>query len=212
MKLLVIILTLISTCCYSQDSYQKLLSVRLNEIEKLSEFENSFVVLDESNAYGSTYPFWEREAHYYQDDIVSEKGLIKYRAIRESIGKNPGTSPNDWGLIIVTHPYFFLRDTAKAEDLKKLLTHKHPYVRTYAFGALWYRNADGLFNVILENLSDTTRILQMTSDYGYEVCPADLMISYKLDQLTEEQKSQLKKLIETKYKHLEEARKLLGNE
>ncbi len=192
MRLKIIILTLVSTYCYSQQNYDKLLSVRLKEIEKLSIFNNSVVFFEKSSGYGSTYPFWELDVDYYQDDIVKNKEGNFYLSLVDNNGKNPSMSPKEWQFMPYTHPYFFLRDTAKVEDLNKLLSHEHPYIRTYAFGALAHRKPDGLFKILTDNLGDTTRILQMTSDFGYEVCPADLMVMYLLSDLTTEQKKILR--------------------
>jgi hypothetical protein len=90
-----------------------------------------------------------------------------------------------------------------------MLTHDHPYIRTYAFGALAHRNIDGLFEIIIDNLSDTTKIEQMTGDYGYDVCPADLMIQYQMSKFSNEQKKTLETLITTRYNHLKDALDLL---
>ena len=206
MRLYTIILTLVSSYCYAQQVYDQLLSLRLEEIKQLSFFNNSVIVFDKSSGYGSTYPFWTSHMDYYEDDMVINKGGKIYQALVDNAGKNPGTSPKEWKLVPWRHPYFFLRDTAKVEDLKQLLNHEHPYIKTYAFGALADKNIDGLFKVILDNLNDTTRITQMTSDYGYDVCHAQLMMSYELDDLTTKEKNELKTLIDTKYKHLADAK------
>ncbi len=170
------------TCC-SRDNYEDMLSIRLREIEKLELYDNSFVVYSEADGYGSTFPRWKSDLDYYQDDMVIDDAGKMYRAIVDSKSKEPVTSQRDWQLIPWMHPYLFLRDTAKVEDLKKLLANTHPYIRAYAFAALANQDVDGLYDVILDNLADTTRMTQMTSDYGFDVCPADLMISYKLDDL-----------------------------
>jgi len=200
---------LISMTCCSNDNYEDLLAVRLKEIEELQLFDNSFVVYSEIEGYGSTFPRWESNMDYYQDDMVIDNSGKMYRAIMDSKGKDPKTYRNEWKLIPWKHPYLFLRDTAKTEDLRKLLTNKHPSIKTYAFAALANKDFKGLFNIIMDNLGDTTRITQTTSDYGFDVCPADLMISYKLGDLTKEERDRLRKLIETKYNYLTYAKKLL---
>lgn len=207
MRIAVIIVVVISHHCYAQVAYDARLSSRLEEIKKLDFFNNDVVISDDTSRYG--FPRWDSMEEYYQDDLVTSKGET-FRAIVDSKGQKPGYSPNEWEFIHGTyHPYQFLRDTAKVDDLKKLLTHHHPYIRTYSFGALAHRKIDGLFKVIMNNLSDTTRIEQVTADYGYEVCPADLMIQYEMSEFSSEQKSTLKTLIMTKYPHLKEALKLL---
>jgi hypothetical protein len=211
MRLSLIIGLMLLICC-SEDNYEDILSIRLREIEKSEMFDNSFVVYSETEGYGSNFPKWSPDVDYYEYDVVLSSAGKMYEAIKESKGKQPETSLNEWRLIPWRHPYFFLRDTAKKEDLRRLLRDKHPYIRTYAFGALAHKDSEDLFNIILNNLADTTRMTQITGDVGFDVCPADLMISYELEKLTKEQTEQLRKLIETKYNHLTYAKRLLANE
>ncbi len=195
----------------SRDNYEELLSVRIKEIEALQFFDNSYVVYIENEGYGSTYSRWTSDMEFYQDDMVLDSGGHTYRALTDSRGKNPKTSPGQWKQIPWKHPYFFLRDTAKTQDLKKLLTNKHPFIKTYAFAALAHKSSDGLFDVIIDNLSDTTRMAQMTGDHGFDVYPADLMISYTLSDLKTDEREQLQKLIDTKYNHLTYAKELMAD-
>lgn len=203
-----ILLILIAANCYSQ-SYEELLTLRLEEIKKLTYFNNSVVVYPKGSGYGSTYDSWGIDRDFFENEMVVGKDGEFYMALVDNRGKNPLESPNEWQLIPYIHPYFFLRDTARTEDLSKLLSNPDPYIKTYAFGALANRNFNGLYDVLLKNLSDTTRILQMTSDYGYDVCPADLMIMYLMNNITSRQKKNILGLIETDYQHLAEAKKYL---
>jgi hypothetical protein len=196
---------LVSIGCYSQQTYQQLLLTRVADIKHLAYYDNSVVVYDESSAYGSNYAVWNAVADYYADDIVLDKNKKVFRALVDSKGKEPSISPKEWEFVPFSHPYFFLRDTARVEDLKQLLVNDHPYVKTYAFGALANKKVGDLYNVILDNLSDTTQIDQMTADFGYDVCPADLMICYFSETLSVDQKKHLQELLETKFQHLKDA-------
>jgi hypothetical protein len=159
MRILTIVLVVILVTCCSRDNNDALLSARLREIEELDYFDNGVVVFTEKSGYGSTFSRWQPDYDFYQDDVVFDSTARFYRALADNIGKPPNSSPKEWEFLHrTTHPYFFLRDTARTDDLKRLLKHKHPYIRTYAFGALAKRDKEGLFNVIIDNLSDTTRI------------------------------------------------------
>ncbi|SHG54719.1 hypothetical protein SAMN04488109_0767 [Chryseolinea serpens] len=200
-NVIIMFVTMGSQQCYAQRSYDSILSVRLAEIKGQQAFDNGIVLYDEDSGYGSTFPLWDEAMAFYQDDMVVFKGRT-YRALQDSKGKRPSTSPQLWQLDKEPMPYLFLRDTARIEDLRSLLKSNHPYIRTYALGALAYRKAGGLFQVVVDNLKDTTRMMQMTSDFGYEVCPADLMLEYTIKEFNNAQKDTLKKLILTKYTHL----------
>jgi hypothetical protein len=106
------------------------------------------------------------------------------------------------------HPYQYFRDTVKTEDLIKLLTSDHPYVRTYAFAALDQRGYD-LFQIVLDNLKDTTRISSFTDDYGYDTTPPDMMLEYIAEKLKTKQKDTIAQLILTKYNHLNTINEIL---
>jgi hypothetical protein len=202
MRTAIFLLVIISPLCYGQNDYQARLSARLAEARKLEGFDNGVVVYHDSSSYGYDFPRWMPAQDYYQDDIVTFKGGTTYRALAHSKGKDPARSPENWKLLYGPHPYFFLRDTAKTEDLKALLASDHPYLRTYAFAALAHRKYDGLFQIILNNLKDTTRIALYTGDVGYSACPADLMMQYTVHEFSVAQKDLLKKLILTQHTHL----------
>ncbi len=191
------------TCCTSTSQYDKRLSAHVADIEKLERFESHYIDFDESTGYGHihTNDPWTADWEFYLDDIVIEKGQL-YRAIQDNKGKNPTTNPVEWVHMPYRHPYFFFRDSASIKDLEKLLIHDHRYVRLYAFGALAHRNADDLFPVILRSLNDTTKLEIQANDVGYYGYAADLMISYEKEHLSDEQKTQLKTLIEAKHRHL----------
>ena len=208
MRIAILVLIVLPEFCYSQADYQSTFLIRLKEIRELGSFNNSVVVYDENSGYGTDFPPWNPSQDFYQGDVTFVKGDI-YTALVNSRGKNPISSPKEWTRIRRPLPYLFLRDTAKTEDIKKLLTSDHPYIRIYAFAALAHRKSDGLFEIVLNNLSDTTRFIQMTSDYGYEVSPADMMLEYSIHCFTIEQKDTLKRLILTRYNHLKSLEEVL---
>lgn len=107
------------------------------------------------------------------------------------------------------HPYQFLRDTAEIEDLVKLLSSDHPYIRTYSFAALSHRNYKDLFKNVLENLKDTTTISIFTDDYGYDTTPPDMMLQYIAEKLSTKEKDTIAQLILTKYNHLRTINEIL---
>ena len=86
----------------------------------------------------------------------------------------------------------------------------HPYIRSYAFGALSFRKCDNLFPYIIENLKDTSQILEYTGDAGMNAYPGDLMIEYEVYRLTDTQKKKLNHLITSKYRHLDRALRVLS--
>ncbi len=106
------------------------------------------------------------------------------------------------------HPYQFLRDTARTEDLILLLNDENQFVRTYAFAALSRRKID-LFPLLLEHLSDSAKFYVAVNDYGYQASTADMMIQYVLDELTIGQKDSIQNLILSKYDNLEVTKNIL---
>jgi hypothetical protein len=107
------------------------------------------------------------------------------------------------------HPYQFLRDSTKIEDLLTLVQDNNPFVRTYAFGALHYRGYENLFSILIDNLCDTTRISTFTDDYGYVATPADIMLTYIAQDLSPIQKDSVSELIIRNYRHLRTLNEIL---
>lgn len=188
--------------CTVRPDYPQQLSQRVHQIRNLTYYNNSFVAFDETTCFGSDYPEWAPDTKYYTDDPVAYGTCALYLALKDNHGKKPSESPDLWRILPMYHPYLFLRDTAKIEDLRKLLTDENPLLKTYAFGALVRRTQEGLYPVIIDNLNDQRKFSQMTGHVGSMVFPADLMISYAQKYLSADQKSELKRLISTKYNHL----------
>lgn len=188
----------------SQPSYDSTLSLRLDQIRKMTIYNNTVVValVDSIDYSSAAYPYWKPDITFYESDICRYK-YCQYRALTDSvIGIRPDTSQSNWKLIDGPPPYLYLRDTAKIEDLKKLVTNEHPFIRTYAFAALSFRKYDNLFPVIVENLGDSTKIEKITFHGLNDSYPAALMIEYEADRLSKAEKKKLKTLINKKYKYL----------
>jgi hypothetical protein len=198
----VILLIIFCAAAQAQSHYHARFASAIEEIKQEDAYNNSLVVCSAENYYCSNLPLWNRETEFYQDDLVNH-GTHTYRALSYSRGNTPADTSKFWARTYRPRPYFFLRDTARIEDLKALLENKNPRVKCYALGALVYRNVtDDLFNVVLENLDDKRRFVQYTGDFGYEVCAADVMMWYALPFFNNVQKDQLRKIILKKHSHL----------
>ncbi len=211
MKRLNLIVVSIVVClsCSSQDKYHQRLGEVITEIRQLTEFDNGMVTCTDSSGYGSMYPYWTVSREFYKDDIVAFQRGTAYRALIDNSGKNPATSPNEWLMVHGSHPYLFLRDSARLEDLMELVKSDHAYIRVYSFAALVHRKAGNLYQMVVNNLGDTTKIEQFTSDYGYTVYPADLMLWYTAADFSTAQKDALKEMMLTKHSHLTSLEEIL---
>jgi hypothetical protein len=181
-----------------------ILSARLDQIKKLDHYDHKIVSgVDSVDYHDMSFPYWNFRDTFYTDDIARFK-YCQYAALKNNVGERPDTTPTSWTLISGPHPYLYLRDTAKVEDLRKLLSDEHPYIKTYAFGALAFRQECNLFSVIVDNLDDTTQIEAWWGDSGDNVHSADLMIEYQVDRLTQSEKTKLTDAIKQNYPYLEE--------
>jgi hypothetical protein len=118
----------------SQPSYASTLSVRLDQIKKLPDYNNTVVVWIDSIDYcpDACFPYWKPNITFYEDDICRYMNC-QYRSLKDSTsGMRPDTARTYWKLREGPSPYLFLRDTCKIDDLKKLVEDNHPYVKTYA--------------------------------------------------------------------------------
>jgi hypothetical protein len=189
-------------CKKHQADDSNMLAVRLAQIKKLEHYDDKVVGgIDSADYYDMSFPYWSDRDTFYTDDMARFK-YCQYAALKDNVGQRPDTSLTAWTLISGPHPYLYLRDTANVDDLRKLLSDGHPYVKTYAFGALSFRHEPNLFSVIVENLSDTTRIEAWWGDSGSMVYPADLMIEYRVAHFTESEKTKLTELVKQKYPYL----------
>jgi hypothetical protein len=215
MRLLTILYLLLGwEHCLSQTTYTEILARRVDQIRSLDFFNNTVVTKNDSvEYYDLDYAYWTQANTYYRDDMVR----FKYRAYRvladSTRGHRPDTCMTDWALSGGSHPYLYLRDTATVDDLRKLMLDPHPYVRSYAFGALSFRNRNNdMFALIVDNLKDSAQIVEYSGDAGLYAYPADLMIENAADRLTESEKQKLRNLIQTKYKYLTRGLNTLGRE
>lgn len=195
----------------SQTGYDSTLLLRLEQIKKLTTYDNTVVISVDSIDYcpDACFPYWKPSIIFYADDICRYK-YCRYRAIKDSVrGIRPDTARTVWELIEGPSPYLFLRDTAKTEDLQKLLLHENPYIRTYAFAALSHRKSYNLFPAVVNNLSDTTKIKKLTFDVEDSSYPADIMLGYAIENFESSQKDVIRKLILTRYSHLNTLEEIL---
>ncbi|MGC3943805.1 MAG: hypothetical protein QM762_04560 [Chryseolinea sp.] len=202
----VLILILIGLCCgkcrQRDKNSDNILSARLDQIKKLDHYDDKIVSgVDSVEYHDMSFPYWNSQDTFYTDDRTRFK-YCQYAALKDNVGQRPDITPASWTLINGPHPYLYLRDTARVEDLRMLLSDGHPYVKTYAFGALAFRQEPKLFPVIVDNLSDTTKIDSWWGDSGGNVYPADLMIEYQVNQLTESEKTKLRELIKQNHPYL----------
>src|SRR6187455_3777402 len=122
---------------FSQSSYDDVLVARANQIKGVQYYDNGVVIkIDSIEYHDLSFPYWTRNDTYYQDDIVRYK-YCQYAVLTDSThGNRPDISRSDWTLLHGPHPYLFLRDTARSEDLVKLVSDENSYVKSYAFAAL----------------------------------------------------------------------------
>ena len=67
----IILLVLSWGQCFSQTSYHKTLSLRLDQIKKLEFYNNKVVVrIDSVEYHDLDFPYWTPSNTYYQDDYV----------------------------------------------------------------------------------------------------------------------------------------------
>jgi hypothetical protein len=207
MRLPALTITLLtSISCLAQLDYKTKFAARVKEISELNQV-NAGVVFSEGFEHSDWTP-WSPDRNFYTDDIVDHKGCL-FRATSDSKGKDPFISRKEWTIYRGLHPYIFLRDTAKIEDLRALLKTENLFVRIYTVAALAQRRQDDLYPFVRSHLGDTTQIDQYSSDYGYAVRPADLMLWFTMDQFTVAQKDELKRLIIKDYRHLDCLRQVL---
>jgi hypothetical protein len=165
-------------------------------------FDEVVVLFEDTVDIEMDFPYWSADSLFYADDVVKYKHRYHYRALHDNKGRQPDISPNDWTSYGERSPYFFLRDTARTEDLVNLLESDHPYIRIYAFGALAKRKQDGLFEVLVENMADTTKIDFFTNGPRDPACPADLMFWSIRNDFSEQEIDSVKKLVVIKHSHL----------
>lgn len=201
MRTLIAIVLLTPTYCFCQRSYDERLSKNLERLKEMHYYDTDVIMLPDSIEFEGALLYWKSFNFYYKGDVVRFKYCL-YEAKRDTKGKMPTNSIDDWQMIEGPHPYFFFRDTARVEDLKMLLNSDNAYIRIYSFVALSGRAYDGLFRVVIDNLKDTTKLLQMSYDVGTEVYPAEIMMLWGMSRFTKREKKQIKGLILSHYPHL----------
>jgi hypothetical protein len=194
----------------AQTDYDERLALRLDQIKKSDSYDDKVIFAVDSMEYQDvSNPYWKPNDVYYQGDIARYK-YCSYAALRDTKGHRPDTARATWTLVWGPHPALFLRDTAKVDDLKKLLLDKYEYVKTYAFAALSFRKEGNLFSTIVNNLGDTTQIPAWWGDSAFNAYPADLMIGYAVHLLSKRERTELKALIRKKYPYLSRGLEVLS--
>lgn len=185
---------------WSQRSYDAVMHERLEQIRAATYYSVDVTLGDPWRS----FPDWDSLMPYYQYDIVYADGRY-YECLSDSvIGQYPPRSPTHWlDCPWNFHPYQFLSDSAKTSDLLQLLKSDNPMIKVYSFSALVHRNEPGMFEVLLENLSDTTRILAMWGDVGEYNQVATLLIYRIKPTLTRDQSMALKDIIRRRYSYIE---------
>jgi hypothetical protein len=190
--------TIITICAHGQSDYSAKLSEKVDEIRKMIYYDTDVVLYGEEQSVAADIPIWTASSEYKSNDSVSHNRFV-YQALTDSKGEDPELFPNKWKMVSGQHPYFFLRDSTTTEDLQKLLSDENRFVKCYAVGALARKKYPDLFNVVLENLMDTTTMVNV---WKLKVHPADIMTWYALPLFSSQQKDMLKKLVIRDYTHL----------
>lgn len=123
MRLLTLIL--LGLCCGQCNRYREndrnVLSTRLDQIKKLSHYDDKVVGGIDSVEYNDmSFPYWNLIDAFYRGDIARFK-YCQYVASQDNVGQRPDTSKVSWRLTNGPHPYLYLRDTARVEDLKVII-------------------------------------------------------------------------------------------
>lgn len=201
------ILLVLSTCTgFAQGGYDSTLQLKVAQIRSLEFYDNKIVYAIDTVDYNDLdFPYWKSGNTYYQDDMARFR-YCTYAALKDTQGERPDTARQAWQLECGPHPFLFLRDTARQEDLRRLLADHHPFVRAYAFGALSFRGHGDLYEAILDNMKDTTSFREISGDVERNAYVAELMITYAYGVMSKTQRKELKRLIATRYRHLDTSR------
>lgn len=111
----------------------------------------------------------------------------------------------------LNHPYFYLLDSVKRDHLVLLTGYPNELVRVYSFRALSEKKDKGIFSIIVNHLSDTSKVEVWDYDYGWNSTVADQMINIGLRVLDTNQRDSLRDLIFLKYNFLNSTASILYN-
>src|SRR5262245_39863207 len=109
--------------CFAQQGYDSTLAARIKAIRELDFYNSGVVLFNDSTDHGLDFPLWQKQRSYYEGDLIRFKECL-YIAKADSRGERPSSSIDAWQLTRGPHPYLFLRDSAKVEDLRTLLSDK----------------------------------------------------------------------------------------
>ena len=143
---------------------------------------------------------------------LDERLLLKVQEISKL--KSYQTGPYEFGdpdKKNLNHPYFYLRDSSRIEDLRLLTSYPNELVRIYSFRVLVEKKDTSIFPVILNHLSDTSKVEVWDNDYRWNSTVADQMIYLGLRQLDSISKDSLRDLIFLKHNYLNSTASILYN-
>ncbi len=109
------------------------------------------------------------------------------------------------------HPYFYLRDSSKIEDLRLLTNYPNELVRIYSFRVLAEKKDTAIFSIIINHLSDTLKVEVWDYDYGWNSTVADQMINLGLRRLDSISRDSLRDLVFLKHNYLNSTAAILYN-
>ncbi len=109
------------------------------------------------------------------------------------------------------HPYFYLRDSTKIEDLRLLTNYPNELVRIYSFRVLSEKKDKLLYATIVNHLTDTSKVEVWDYDYGWSSTVADQMINLGIRGLDSIHRDSLRDLIFLKHNYLNSTASILYN-
>jgi hypothetical protein len=109
------------------------------------------------------------------------------------------------------HPYFYLRDSSKIDDLRLLTNYPNTLVRIYSFRVLAEKKDTSIFSIIINHLSDTSKVQVWDHDYGWSSSVADQMIRLGLRRLDSISRDSIRDLVFLKHNYLNSTAAILYN-
>lgn len=201
---LIVIFTIISlTSLKGQVTGDTVLLNKLVSIRGEKHFRGDLITHEALNSNNSAlFQRWDADVVYYQYDMVRVVGVY-YECLSDSVvGMYPPQSPHQWRSDNNDHPYLYLQDSARTEDLVELLSDTHPFVRLYSFGSLVNRYHPEIYSILLTHLSDSTSVLVTAGDTMGEEAVPSVMIWLAWTMLSSSQQETLRQLVKSKYHHI----------
>jgi hypothetical protein len=111
----------------------------------------------------------------------------------------------------LNHPYFYLLDSTKIEDLRLLTNYPVKLVRIYSLKALVEKKDASVFSVIISHLTDTSKVKVRDWDLIGSSTVADQMINLGLWRLDSTSRDSLRDLVFLKHNYLKSTTAILYN-